>query len=120
MQQVRGYFAENQVSTGKTSRIGSCLKALFPLKNRLSNLRTFVYAVNLWRCDRVEPNMTNVVGFTALFLAVMFDHVDVVLALLASPRTGDVGLGFRVWGRMLHRELVMAFTRVHHGCRGDI
>ena len=32
--------------------------------------------------------MTNVAGHTALFLGVVFDHLDVVLALLASHRTG--------------------------------
>ena len=39
------------------------------------------------RCDRVEPNVTNIAGNSALFLAIIFNHLDVVLALLASHRT---------------------------------
>ena len=40
------------------------------------------------RCDRVEPNVTNAAGNSALFLAIIFNHLEVVLALLASHRTG--------------------------------
>ena len=45
-------------------------------------------SVKTLRCERLDPNLTNFAGRTALLVACGFDHTEVVMQLLRSERRG--------------------------------
>lgn len=59
------------------------------------------------RCERLDPNLTNHAGRTALLVAASFDHTQVVVELLRSERL-DGGRGWSWRERLDHADVVEA------------